>query len=319
MPSVHVLVDLENNQPTLDDVRRLVPDLTDVWLFHSPRQVAHLSSFAALGPRHTPVPLARPGRNALDFQLAFYVGYLAARNPGAKLVVVAIDNDYAPMIEHANELKFDVTKVAFKRSSAPGSKKISGKKVAAKKKPAAKKAQAKRPPAKKVVVKKAVAKKSADAPKPLEAKPQAAKAKGAAPVKATPSKKALTKATSVKAAARPKTAAAKAAPKKAAPTKSAPARAEPKINPAGPPPRRTAFAPSGPQVGVDKVVANLRKMGDRRPKKLKQLQRHLKSLLGHDATDDSVQSLLANLLAADAVRVSEDAVDYTPLVTVSGT
>ena len=66
-------------------------------------------------------------------------------------------------------------------------------------------------------------------------------------------------------------------------------------------------------------MANLRKMGDRRPKKLKQLQRHLKSLLGHDATDDSVQSLLTNLLAANAMRVSEDAVDYTPLVTVAGT
>ena len=50
--------------------------------------------------------------------------------------------------------------------------------------------------------------------------------------------------------------------------KLAPARAAPKINPAGPPPLRSASTPSGPQLGVDKVVANLRKMGDRRPKKL---------------------------------------------------
>ena len=33
--AVHVLVDLENNQPTLHEVRALVPDMTDVWLFHS--------------------------------------------------------------------------------------------------------------------------------------------------------------------------------------------------------------------------------------------------------------------------------------------
>lgn len=33
--AVHVLVDLENNQPTLAEVRALVPDLTDVGLFHS--------------------------------------------------------------------------------------------------------------------------------------------------------------------------------------------------------------------------------------------------------------------------------------------
>jgi hypothetical protein len=157
MQPVHVLVDLENNQPTLDDVRRLVPDLTDAWLFHSPRQVAHLASFAALGPRHTPVPLSRPGRNALDFQLAFYVGYIAARNPDAKLVVVAIDNDYAPMIEHANHLGLDVTKVAFRRSAATGKKKAAARKVAAKKKPAAKKAPPKSPPAKKAVAKKTAA------------------------------------------------------------------------------------------------------------------------------------------------------------------
>jgi hypothetical protein len=296
MPAVHVLVDLENNQPTLDDVRRLVPDLTDAWLFHSARQRAHLASFAPLGSRQTPVPLSRPGRNALDFQLAFYLGYIAARNQGDKLVVVAIDNDYAPLIEHANHLGIDVTKVAFKRSAAAGSKKTTAKKASAKKKPVAKKPPAKKsPPAKKVATKKTAVKKAAAAPKPPVAKPPAAKAKPAAPVKATPSKK--------KAAAPAKAAPAKAAPKKAAPARSAPARAAPK-----------AKAP-GAQLGVDKVIANLRKMGERRPRKLKQFQRHLKSLLGPDATDDAVQTLQANLFAANAVRVSGDAVDYTPRVT----
>lgn len=296
MPAVHVLVDLENNQPTLDDVRRLVPDLTDAWLFHSPRQVAHLSSYAALGERHTPVPLSRPGRNALDFQLAFYLGYIAARNQGDKLVVVAIDNDYAPLIEHAKHLGLDVSKVAFKRSAAAGSRKTAAKKATAKKKPVAKKGPAKKsPPAKRVATKKTAVKKAGAAPKPPVAKPPSAKAKPAAPVKATPSKK--------KAAAPAKTASAKAAPKKATPVKPAPARAAPGLEPPAPP------------LGVDKVIANLRKIGARRPKKLKQLQRHLKSLLGRDATDHAVQSLLSNLRAADAVRVSGDAVEYTPKVT----
>jgi hypothetical protein len=248
MPAVHVLVDLENNQPTLDEVRRLVPDLTDAWLFHSSRQRAHLSSFAPLGSRQTPVPLARPGRNALDFQLAFYLGYIAARNQGDKLVVVAIDNDYAPLIEHANHLGIDVTKVAFKRT-ATGGKKTAAKKTSAKKKPAAKKAPAKKnPPAKKGAAKQTAVKKGAAAPKLPVAKPPAAKAKPAASVKAKPSKK--------KAATPARTAPAKATPRKAAPVKSAPARGAPK-----------AKAP-GPKLGVDKVIANLRKMGDRRPKKL---------------------------------------------------
>ena len=311
MPAVHVLVDLENNQPTLDDVRRLVPDLTDAWLFHSPRQVTHLSSYAALGSRHTPVPLSRPGRNALDFQLAFYVGYIAARNPEAKIVVVAIDNDYAPMIEHANHLGLDVTKVAFRRSATTGRKKTAAKKVTAKKKPVARKAPVKSPPAKKVVAKKIVAKKATAAPKPSAPKPKPAKAKKAAPVKATPAKKSGGNAAPTKAAAP----AVKAAPAKATPQKPAPKKAAPvKSAPVKSPPAR---AKPAPKPSVDKVIANLRKMGERRPKKLKQLQRYLRSLLGHSATDDSVQSLLANLLAADALRVRDEAVDYTPLVTLA--
>jgi hypothetical protein len=294
MPSVHVLVDLENNQPTLDDVRRLVPDLTDAWLFHGPRQVAHLSSYAPLGSRHTAVPLARPGRNALDFQLAFYLGYIAARNQGDKLVVVAIDNDYAPLIEHANHLGINVTKVAFKPTATAGRKKTSAKKATAKKKTTAKKARAKKsPPVKKVVAKKAAVKKAAAPRKPPVAKPPAAKPKLATPVKATSSKNK---------AAPAKTASAKVPPKKKlAPANPAPARAAPKAK------------PPAPQLGVDKVIANLRKMGDRRPKKLKQFQRYLKSLLGQNATDDAAQTLLANLLAANALRVSGDAVDYTTL------
>lgn len=293
MPSVHVLVDLENNQPTLDDVRHLVPDLTDAWLFHSPRQVAHLSSFAPLGSRQTPVPLARPGRNALDFQLAFYLGYIAARNQGDKLVVVAIDNDYAPLIEHANHLGINVTKVAFKRSAAAGRRKTAAKKATAKKKPVAKKAPAKKsPPAKKVVAKKTAVEKVAAVPKPPVAKP--APAPKPAPAKKRP------------AAPAKKTAPVKAAPKKATPAKAAPARTAPKVKPVA------------PQLGVNQVIANLRKMGDRRPKKLKQFQRYLKSLLGRDATDDAVHTLQANLLAANAMRVIGESVDYTPVVTLSG-
>ncbi|NJK46480.1 MAG: GAF domain-containing protein [Pleurocapsa sp. SU_196_0] len=99
--TVHVLVDLENNQPTLDQVRALVPDVTDVWLFHSGKQSKHLDAFASLGERQIAVPISRPGKNSLDFHLSFYLGYLAAKNPGARLVVMAIDGGYAPMIEHA--------------------------------------------------------------------------------------------------------------------------------------------------------------------------------------------------------------------------
>jgi len=273
MQPVHVLVDLENNQPTLEDVRRLVPDLTDVWLFHSPQQVNHLSSYAALGSRHTPVPISRPGKNALDFHLTFYVGYIAARNPDAKLVVVAIDRGYGPMIEHAKTLDLKVVRLAFKKGGA------AAKKSAAKKRPAKK--EAPKPAAKKAPTKSAATK-----------KPMAKKA-GAKEVTVA---KAPAKKSTTKKAVPPKDSAAKKVPAKASAAKAAQA--------------AKVVAPI-----VDKIVANLRKMSDHRPKKLKQLERHLASLLGNEATDTEVASLLANLFAMDAVRVTEDVVDYGPAVT----
>lgn len=182
--AVHVFVDLENNQPTLDEVRALVPDLTDVWLFHSGKQTKHLVGFESLGPRQMAVPIARPGKNSLDFHLSFYLGYIAAKNPGARLVVLAIDGGYAPMIEHAvKTLGLDVDRVsvkppaakkkAAKKSAKPAAKKATKPKKAAKKLPAAagssnsaeaakkaaskKKSQTKSPPAKSATTKTAPA------------------------------------------------------------------------------------------------------------------------------------------------------------------
>ncbi|MCW5657119.1 MAG: hypothetical protein KIT60_05415 [Burkholderiaceae bacterium] len=163
---VHVLVDLENNQPTLDQVRALVPDMTNVWLFHSGKQSRHLEGFASLGARQMAVPISRPGKNSLDFHLSFYLGYIAARNPGAKLVVVAIDGGYAPMVEHAvKTLGFDVDRVsvkplAVKKKAATKSAKLAAKttKKAAKKKSAASDIQKSVPAAKQAAKKKPAAK-----------------------------------------------------------------------------------------------------------------------------------------------------------------
>ncbi len=46
MPGTHVLLDYENVQPTGDELRAMVPDASQVWVFHGPyqRQVEH--------PRH---------------------------------------------------------------------------------------------------------------------------------------------------------------------------------------------------------------------------------------------------------------------------
>ena len=44
------------------------------------------------------VPRSGQGPNALDFHVAFYLGYVAAKHPNAELVVVANDRGYYPML-----------------------------------------------------------------------------------------------------------------------------------------------------------------------------------------------------------------------------
>ncbi|WP_374676472.1 PIN domain-containing protein [Ideonella sp.] len=111
----HVLIDWENVQPGETDLRDLVPDATDVWVFHGPAQRRVAERYASFGERATPVQIARTGKNALDFHLSFYMGYIASRHPDARFVVVSNDKGYGPMLEHAGELGFAARQVGFTR------------------------------------------------------------------------------------------------------------------------------------------------------------------------------------------------------------
>ena len=112
-PRTHVLVDWENVRPKEDDIRALVPEVTDVWLFHGPTQKLVQAHHASFGDRVVPVPIARTGKNALDFHLSFYIGYIASRYPEARCVVISNDLGYGPMLEHAVLLGFSARRIGF--------------------------------------------------------------------------------------------------------------------------------------------------------------------------------------------------------------
>ena len=118
---MHLLVDWENVQPKGDELKTLVPEGTDVWLFHGPHQTVdptgHEQVYGA--EQVTRVPRTGAGRNALDFQLAYYVGYISARQPEGTFVVVSNDQGYEPMLEHARELGFDAQRCGFRRVPTP--------------------------------------------------------------------------------------------------------------------------------------------------------------------------------------------------------
>ena len=97
LPDTHILLDYENVQPTEVELRAMVPEATRVWVFHGPHQKQVEQRFASFGTGMTTVPNSKTGKNALDFHLSFYMGYIASRNQQAKFVVVANDKGYEPM------------------------------------------------------------------------------------------------------------------------------------------------------------------------------------------------------------------------------
>lgn len=297
MKEQHVLLDYENVQPTLAQLAKLAPGFTDVWLFHGPHQEKQAQQLAVAHARVTPVPRSGKGPNALDFHLSFYLGYVAARHPDAQLVVIANDQGYDPMIEHAAKvLGFHVRRVGFKPGKAPAAKKtLPAKQVAT--------ASVAPPPplARPAPVKKAPPKVPAPARKVAAPKTAVQKA---------PAKKASVKNASAKKVASPVP--AKQPPARKVVAKTAPAK---KVTAKTPAPAKkiaqakSAVAPDARE--FERIKKGLAKMGDRRPHKLKPFLRHLESMLGQASTPAALEALLRKLAQQNVVHVEGDRVRYS--------
>lgn len=313
MRELHVLLDYENVQPTLSQLAKLAPGFTDVWLFHGPHQEKQARQLAAAHVRVTAVPRSGKGPNALDFHLSFYLGYVLAKHPTAQLVVIANDQGYDPMIEHAAQvLGFHVRRVGFAQGKAPVAKKAAAAKVpkvapVAPPAPAKKAATPKVPaPVNKVAAKKTAAKTAATgqaAAKKAPAKKVAAKK---TPVKNVPAKKATGQAATAKQPSPPapvKKAVAKAAPAKKKPATPAPSVAK-KV-------AQTASPGTLDAKLFERIKKGLAKMGDKRPQKLKPFLRHLESMLGQGSSPAALQTLLQMLAQRNVARVEDDRVRYS--------
>lgn len=194
MKELHVLLDYENVQPTWADLCAIAPEMTNVWLFYGPHQNKVASEFALCDKRIAIIPRSGQGKNALDFHISFYLGYLASKHPKAHLIVVANDKGYDPMIAHANLLGFKVERLGYKVKRAPTARSVA----------------------------KPVAKSVAEAPAPTKLAPKApakavststSKVRPKAPIKASKKAAAKTLQSAVKATQLKKSPVKKAAPK----------------------------------------------------------------------------------------------------------
>jgi NTP pyrophosphatase (non-canonical NTP hydrolase) len=287
----HVLVDWENVRPNDTDIRTLVPEVTDVWLFHGPGQKAVGARLASFGDRLTLVKTSRAGKNSLDMHLSFYMGHIAACRPEARFVVISNDQDYLPMLEHAAERGFAARLIGWDAAAAKAAAKSSPAKKAA---PAAKKVAAKKTPVNAAASKptpKPTAKPKST-PKPT---PKPDPASKAAPAPASEPAPAPAK-TPVKNAAAPQKSAAKTSPAKKKPASGQTVAAVGTDSPG-------TKGGSVPDLNkaVAHVIASLKSMN--RPTRQARLLSTVKSLLGPAASEQVVTSVLAQLLASGKVSL----------------
>ena len=102
MKNNYILIDYENVQPrTLDFLKaHAVKVLVFVGANQAKVPLELASSLQALGGGAEYVQIAGNGCNALDFHIAFYIGELAARDPGAYFHIISQDTGFDPLIKH---------------------------------------------------------------------------------------------------------------------------------------------------------------------------------------------------------------------------
>ena len=102
MKTTFILVDFENVQPK--DVDLLRSGSFKIKVFVGLKQTKVPLDMAralqAFGPDAEYVQIEGGGSNALDFHIGYYLGRLAAENPGASFQVISKDTGFDPLIRH---------------------------------------------------------------------------------------------------------------------------------------------------------------------------------------------------------------------------
>jgi hypothetical protein len=109
----YVLIDYENVQP--HDLSALKRDHFRVVVFVGIHQnkIAYEKAAALqqMGSNAEYVKISGTGPNALDFHIAFYLGQLAVKEPGAYFYIVSKDTGFDPLISHLKTRKLRALRV----------------------------------------------------------------------------------------------------------------------------------------------------------------------------------------------------------------
>lgn len=98
-PPVHLLLDLENVQPSADELKQVRGGHYRLWILHGPHQkhftAERVSAWQPLGAQVKFVQSAKAGKNALDLHVAFCMGEAAEKDraAGAPGCYIVVSND----------------------------------------------------------------------------------------------------------------------------------------------------------------------------------------------------------------------------------
>ena len=172
-----VLVDFENVQPGNMGLLKGGPFKIKVFLGASQAKISleMAQALQTFGDDAEYIQVVGSGKDALDFHIAYYIGKLAAENPGAAFSIISKDTGFDPLVKHL-KLKHVECSRSASIAEIPQIKSASPAKASSQ-------ALSKQASSKKALSKQASSKQASSKPAPSK---QAASKTTAAPAKSTP-------------------------------------------------------------------------------------------------------------------------------------
>ena len=104
----HILIDFENVQPEASQLSGVDDENCHIWLFLGKLQQKTLSvelceALCRFGKNVHFVRVAKTGKNALDFYLAYYLGKITEQDKEALICILSRDGGFDVLVEHLED------------------------------------------------------------------------------------------------------------------------------------------------------------------------------------------------------------------------
>jgi len=102
LPTNYILIDFENVQPKNMEVLSQHSFKIIIFVGENQTKLPYdlVAGIQKIGSDAMYIKIAGNGKNVLDFHIAYYIGKLAAEEPGAYFHIISKDTGFDPLIKH---------------------------------------------------------------------------------------------------------------------------------------------------------------------------------------------------------------------------